>query len=102
MYKISYKQEITNSQASVVVLQSQVKKKNTTTIITTKHNKTQIGSVMQSTLRVDQDTHNSSARFPADQLERYSQAATAISPHLATFLPKPSPLCSTGLPPHPP
>lgn len=52
MYKISYKQEITNSQASVVVLQSQVKKK--------KHNNNNNNEAQQNTNRECNAKHTES------------------------------------------
>lgn len=48
-----------------------------------KQNKTQIGSVMQTTFIVEQETNNSSAQFPVDQLERYLRTTPAIR----SFLP---------------
>lgn len=55
-----------------------------------KQNKTQIGSVMQTTFIVEQETNNSSAQFPVDQLERYLKAAPAIrSFFLVTFFSHP-------------
>lgn len=80
--KLSYKEEITNSHAP------------SGTVILIKQNETkqQIGSVMQTTFIVEQETNNYSAQFPVDQLERYLKTALAIrSFFLATFLPNPPP-----------
>lgn len=50
--------------------------------------KRKIGNVMQTTLIVEQETNDSSAQFPVDQLERYLEIAPAISSFcLTTFLP---------------
>lgn len=45
---------------------------------------------MQATFIVEQETNNSSAQFPVDQLERYLKTAPAIrSFFLDPFLPNP-------------
>lgn len=45
---------------------------------------------MQTTFIVEQETNDSSAQFPVDQLERYSRTAPAISSFfLTTFLSSP-------------
>lgn len=56
---------------------------------------------MQTTFIVEQETNNSSAQFPVDQLERYLKTAPAIrslSFFASYFSPQPSsPLCSSVL-----